>query len=1342
MNAIASGTLAFGGTGALTINPAAAGASMTIGSAKTVAFNASAVTTLSDGFALNANLTVTGSGNTGLTGTVPTGAAGALGAITGGNDLTVAMAPAGMVSVTGSGNWANTTVNSGTLLVNTANPGTGTTSLNGGVLRIGAAISKDITVGSRGGAIETASALSYTGNLTATAGSENLVLRNVGAALTIITGTNTGLNTGITLATAGTPASIFFTGTAAQLPNSAYNISIPDGLSFGGTAVSDSNYTNKVRFVPTGIHAIYDVSSNNPTPDLSGLDRDVWIGLSGTTISAYTLRTSGSFQNDYRIVPIATTTITGSPFTGIGKNLIVSAGVVPTDANSSPTNLFGSGIALTISAAQNYTGTTTVQGGVKNALMGGGVSAPTLTVSGGGLTGTSGITVDKRAILTFMTAGSSGQAVGAAITVKGGGTMNVNLASALDADSTLTLGGNSGGGTYAATGTQTLASLTIAAGANTISGAGILNITGGGGAGYTRSVGGFLNDTQLTTYGVAPTAAGGSSVATGAGPGDEILIGAANAGNFIAAAATFGNPTYTAGNDLSTWTSAKNYQVTGAVSSTVGNGNTINSLNFTNAQTVTFGAAANVLNLASGMILGNNVNVSIGNAVGNGEIRTANGQDLIFNQVTGGTMTVNAKIGQQGGTTTQALTKAGAGTLTLTNTNNQIGDIYVNGGTVTGSGGLNRLGDVDNTARTWYLFGGGIKTDSIASSANRTSIVVGPQGGYIVQTQGSPSGTLQIGTTTGPNATAITLNGTLYIGGNELGGDPSLYSTQLKGNISGPGIIFASGHSNWGRKHVVTLSGVNTAWSGGIYSGGTLPFSNINNSYSGNAVIRVDNTDALGTGPIVMDSGANGYNSMGMTFTANAGSSYANDFRLNMAMYFQNWKTNGSLTLSGRIVGSTGLLLQGYDAGGGSVSETVLAGTVSMNGTPNANGGAAGSVGAGQYYNYGTASVIQNFVNGQGGVNVGATALIGATTLVAGHINSMLSYNSLTTVESVGAEGYVRFSGTNSFIPGAVGPGYLAALRKGGSTVLNYGYLLTAGSTYTPPQGKSFVIGTLGTGTAQVGTLGGAGSGTANFDGGTKHDVNTGQLLAGLYGGDVNIHGNASGDTASLNLLAKDADTVLVLGTSNPVVFTPTWGDSGGQSCLTQMRTRTGGTTLSKTGAGTLTITDADYRNTDGTSARSGFTWNVTGGTLRYEKNDGAGANFAGVNIGNGCNLSGSGTINGAVAVTSGTISPGNAGPGKLTVGSIAFNSSAATFAVELNGGSAGSGYDQLVVASGGTVTLANVTMSGSLGYSPVAGTTFTIIDNQGSNAVSGTFNGLAQGSLVSIGGNPFPQWH
>jgi hypothetical protein len=69
---------------------------------------------------------------------------------------------------------------------------------------------------------------------------------------------------------------------------------------------------------------------------------------------------------------------------------------------------------------------------------------------------------------------------------------------------------------------------------------------------------------------------------------------------------------------------------------------------------------------------------------------------------------------------------------------------------------------------------------------------------------------------------------------------------------------------------------------------------------------------------------------------------------------------------------------------------------------------------------------------------------------------------------------------------------------------------------------------------------------------------------------------------------------------------------------------------------------------------------------------------------------------------------------------------------IELDGLVAGTEFDQLLVM--GNVSLAG-DLTLDLGFAPTLGDMFTIIDNQGVNAVSGTFT---QGSSISAGGVSF----
>jgi hypothetical protein len=76
------------------------------------------------------------------------------------------------------------------------------------------------------------------------------------------------------------------------------------------------------------------------------------------------------------------------------------------------------------------------------------------------------------------------------------------------------------------------------------------------------------------------------------------------------------------------------------------------------------------------------------------------------------------------------------------------------------------------------------------------------------------------------------------------------------------------------------------------------------------------------------------------------------------------------------------------------------------------------------------------------------------------------------------------------------------------------------------------------------------------------------------------------------------------------------------------------------------------------------------------------------------------------------------------------------TLQIELNGTTAGSGYDQLNVH--GTVNLAGITLNTSLNYNSSVNDQYVIVNNDGTDAVTGTFNGLPQGKKLYIGGQLF----
>lgn len=112
--------------------------------------------------------------------------------------------------------------------------------------------------------------------------------------------------------------------------------------------------------------------------------------------------------------------------------------------------------------------------------------------------------------------------------------------------------------------------------------------------------------------------------------------------------------------------------------------------------------------------------------------------------------------------------------------------------------------------------------------------------------------------------------------------------------------------------------------------------------------------------------------------------------------------------------------------------------------------------------------------------------------------------------------------------------------------------------------------------------------------------------------------------------------------------------------------------------------------------------------------------------------LKGTGTI-GDLSVYNGAIIAPGMSPGTLNSGNVTYDNTT-THQEELGGTGAGN-FDQLNVT--GTVNLGSATLATSLygGYVPVLNDSFVIINNDGSDAITGTFAGLAQNAEFTLAG-------
>jgi uncharacterized repeat protein (TIGR01451 family) len=159
--------------------------------------------------------------------------------------------------------------------------------------------------------------------------------------------------------------------------------------------------------------------------------------------------------------------------------------------------------------------------------------------------------------------------------------------------------------------------------------------------------------------------------------------------------------------------------------------------------------------------------------------------------------------------------------------------------------------------------------------------------------------------------------------------------------------------------------------------------------------------------------------------------------------------------------------------------------------------------------------------------------------------------------------------------------------------------------------------------------------------------------------------------------------------------------------------TLAGSGSLTKVGGGTLTIRDSSLASIT-----------VAGGTLAL----GSGTVQGPITVGNGGTLGGQGPVSGNVTVQGGaTLMPAG-------VMSMSGLSVTGTLALRIDG-APNVGYGQLVV--NGPVSLASASLSLSGSYVPVVNDSFTLVFNDGVDAISGTFNGLPEGSIIMFNGVP-----
>ena len=777
----------------------------------------------------------------------------------------------------------------------------------------------------------------------------------------------------------------------------------------------------------------------------------------------------------------------------------------------------------------------------------------------------------------------------------------------------------------------------------------------------------------------------------------------------------------------------------------------IAALDATGSQTIVFASslAGQTLNLNTVSInesLTFDLDQASGLVLTGGTITLGGGTTQTFTHGAGDTAAINSIVAGSG-----ALTKAGAGELSLSGAGNTFsGGTSISAGTLTVSGGnaLSDSGSVSVASGATLALSGNEAVGNLsgAGSINLGNSTLSTNQSADTSFSGTISGNGGLTVSQSVSATyALTLSGSnsysgattlLNYGWLKLNGEASISNSSAV-QVNGNSVLTLLSDQTIGSLASSAATASIQLGSYTLSAGGDNSSTTVAGVISGNGALIKQ-----GTGTLTLA----GNNTYAGSTTVSAGTlSIASDANLGAGSLILAGST---LDISGATTIDNAITLTGNSSIGNASAVTLssaISGAydLSKTGSGTLTLSASNSYGA-TYVNAGTLSVSSDANLGSGAVNLAAgttLALTGATTIDNAIIlggNATLAASANATVSGVVSGAFtltktgastLTLSGANTYGATTVSAGTLSVASDGnlGSGALTLG----AGTTLAVTSAATIDNNIALSGSATVNT--GANTTLSGVISGGNNLTKTGASTLTLTGNNT-YSGSTSVNTGTLSIASDSNLGTGPLNLANGTILQITSNTTLDNAlALTGLVTVNAGAaaTLSGTisGTGSLIKAGASNLTLSGSNTNSGTT-TVSAGTLVVD-----GSTASATTVASGATLAGSGTLGGDVTVQSGgTLSPGGAGVATLTVNGNLTLASGSTLALDINGTTAGTGYDRVVV--NGTVDVSGAALAVTHGYAAGSGDSYTVIVNDAADAVTGTFSGVSEGSKFNAADN------